>query len=333
MRLTGKSNLNLTSYIQQGNRLLPAVYSQSPEEINMRYNAQLDKLRREDVRLARSYQTEKPDWFLRNERRARRFVQSLGLEAAKGTQVTCIAPRTPKEFDAVMGEGFYEEGVLAIYSVGMGVLVPLSHAEECVAQADGEAALTSTIAHELVHAAEFIEPRMSEVRADSANGTWLGYNSRHGLTIDKLNTYLGSFFQEGICNVVGGLYIRRLANHASELCSIDDEPCPDRPVFYTRGLPERPSEKPYALGFDGYALEMLSWKASKLGITATKNTLLEDMLASHSTDSAVRLAAFRSIPRIINDLEPGLYRSLQQLQRDRFVWRNAMQSVYDIVTK
>lgn len=331
MRLSEKSNLQLQSYTRKGNSLRPASFAQSPDQINLLYNRYLDDLHRKRAATISPYVVEKPDWFRAAERRARRFVRTIGIEAAKGAQITCIDVSTPEEYDTVLDEGSYEENILAVNAPGVGILVPLERAAACIDEPDGSTALTSTITHELVHAAEHIEPRLSEVYDGDNNKAWLGYNARHGLTITKLDDYLGTLYQEGICNVVGGLYVRRLADRAAWLCSIDTQPLAERPAFYTQGMPAPPEGKPYGMGYDAYTLEMISWKAWMLGATASKHTLLEDLLASHSTDATKRLAAFRAIPQAINSVQPGLYRELQHVKRDRFVWQDTMKHIHDIV--
>lgn len=311
-------------YTQSGTAL---TRHERPAGTSEKWNSTMNDHARQDLAQIQPHIIEKPNWLRASERRARKFVRDLGFEATKGTQIACVDPKTDEEYDSIFECGL-DGKPLAITYPNIGVLIPYQEAWRQY-EHGGDLAVAPTIAHELIHTTERRNEKIGVVYDETAT-KFVGYMNRQGLAINKLGVLTGAILNEIPCEIAAGLYVRRRADPSAEFCSIDDAPESGRPAHYaTNTLQDNGT--PRQTGCEAYTVEMLSWKAHQLGLTATKNVLIEEFFAANSSDGATRLHALRAIPHIINGVKPSLYNYLRTVKySDR---ADAMNNVYDIVSK
>ncbi len=323
MRLSEIAAYDRRFYLVNGTSITPWHTQSDPAELSRRFNRYTDIERREEIEKLKQYHvSDKPDWFLRSEQAARRFVRGMGMTAAKGTAIYLLNPYTPEEHVDIFGS----ENYVACHSPGIGVLAPILTMESYY-EVGGTVGVASTLVHELIHSAEHTDTAVAHYY-DSESREYLGLDSRQGLIQNLRGEHRGSFLQEGLANVMAGLYVRKSTDPSAELCSIEESPPADRPAFYLEGLAAKSNGEEYGAGYDAHCLDMISWKAWKIGKTVTKNAFLEVMLDTHSPDNAVRLKALRSIPQAMNAVDPLLYPVLRQVDYDVKQWREAMEVTY-----
>lgn len=335
MRAPRKHNIPVTYAVVENGHHYPFT-PKNLQRFRAVDNGILDRYAREEVKNVNDIEVAKPGWFLAEERRARRFVDSLGFSAAKGTAIACIATDDPEKYELAMGEGSIESRYYAVHTPGVGIVVPLEIAEATYAKS-GHVGLASVISHELTHSAgnRSLHALVRLYMSDSER--WGNYMGRSGFSTfdgspgDKADE--GSFLDEALASHVGGLYRRRYFDKNAPLNSITSEPKDERPSFYSDYLPPRPDGKPSMAGHDAYTLEMISWKAHEIGITPTSHTLIEAMYKTVLLDKSLQLEGLRAVPHIINGVKPGLYADLRSLTYDRDERIVMMHSVYDTVSK
>ncbi len=326
MRLSEKTAYNREFYLVDGTSIIQWHTQSDPAVLSRKFNRHTDGERRDEIEKLKQYHvSQKPDWFLRSERAARRFVRDMGITAAKGTAIYLLNPYTPEEYVDVFGS----ENYVACHTPGIGVLAPIL-TMELYYETGGTVGVASTLVHELMHSAEQDVQTVAHFY-DHASRENLGLNSRQGLIQNLRGEHRGTFLQEGLANVMAGLYVRRTFDPSAELSSIEEMPSAERPSFYLEGLSSKSNGEEYGAGYDAHCLDMISWKAWKIGRMATKSAFLEVMLDTHSPDDAVRLQALRSMPQVMNAVDPFLYPMLRRVDYDVKQWREAMEVTYQSV--
>lgn len=269
-------------------------------------------------------QVEKPEWFREQERSARRFVDSLGLVAARGTQITIVDPRTTKIAKAAFPWDEPNFKAKAMHWPRNGILIRNTIVDLAEAKTEPEA-VGKILAHELVHAAEYCDTNYYQ-QYHKKSKKWRAHH-RSGFSTKRADeTERGMFYDEAVAEYVAGLYTRRLDDPQSELVSIDDEPSSDLPAHYTDYVVSLGN--PPVAGPDGYSIEMLAWGAEQKGV-CSRDDFIAAALGTYSLDKTVRLASYRHFARAIDAVQPGLYPHLRDLKYGRESWREAQKTVYE----
>jgi hypothetical protein len=83
-------------------------------------------------------------------------------------------------------------------------------------------------------------------------------------------------------------------------------------------------------GPDGYAMELIAWGLEKKGVMSSAEFV---NLGIQTRAQETQTVALRGIARAVNAVEPGLYRSLRELQYGREAWQQGLQQVYAAITR
>lgn len=337
MRLPRLPDYHVRYFDKTGSTFKPMRLSKaSLARFNRLENDCIAEDQRETVALINKYRIEKPPLLLSAERKARLFVKQMGFYAAQGTPIACVETCGEDEFDEIFDEGSYANNVIAIYDPSGIIVIDIRQLE--MMSADGrDTSIATTLVHELTHAAAPSTKTIGRIfNVDAPEGDqWEGYNSRSGFAIEINSDVRGMFLEEALAAHVHGFYVRSRAAHSSvPLNSIVGEPEPAKPAFYDHSLPPKPDGTPYVAGHDAYAIEMIAWKAAQIGITDHPDELITHMYDTiRQHDPQKILLARRAFARIINGVQDGLYKKLHLVQYGHKEFTQAMQEVYEIVSR
>lgn len=321
------------AYQSKGKLLLLPLTDEQKITYRAFENEQADLWSHETLELLDKQRTEKTNEFLAGEQKARAFIEQLGFHAAKGTPVITFKAVSKENCDKIMGEGAYERAY-AVHYKPIGIIVP-DHRTNVLLSYSGSEGIAKLLTHELTHAASD-NALHSYISVHNKNDhEWEGYVTRHGLTTTKNGATAsehGIFLAEALAAHVEGLYARRRVDRKAPLNSISEYPEPHKPAFYDSFIPPI-NDGTLAAGHDAYTFEMLSWKAHEIGATDTPHRLIEALYSTALTDPELQLKGLRAIPRIINQVQPGLYNDLRNVPLNKQNFIDTMKHVYDIVTK
>ncbi|MDB5185463.1 MAG: hypothetical protein JWN38_1271 [Candidatus Saccharibacteria bacterium] len=273
------------------------------------YQRSAAKQRAEAAETIRDYGRDMPAWLEACRREAYAFIGTLGLSSTATMHLIDHESLSAGGKPSAFGESFPFHNTIYLYNRQIQRLYESAH---------GSPAVTRIIIHELVHSATNWTTRCVLREGAKPRGSYMAYRS--GFEVHKRGRPLGAFFEEASAEYLAGLYDpsgeqARLEPQSHDLPSLE---IPMRYQHFTK-----------VSGPDGYAFELIGWALARRGeITQDDFTTL--LVAT--TLPETRVAALRLFPRLLNSLEPGLYRTLQAVPYSTRAFRAAYKRVYTLTT-
>lgn len=335
MDLQKKGDLPFQFAYESNGKFFPLALTQDQKiEYNAVENEQAGFWSSKILKLLNEQRIEKSNEFLTGEQKARAFIEKLGFYAARNTQVIPFRATDKENCDKIMGEGAYDRAY-AVHYMPVGVIVP-EHRSNILLAYSGSEGMAKLLVHELTHAASDNALYSYTSVYGKNDREWEKYVTRQGLTTTNdgatTESERGIFLAESLAAHAEGLYTRRQCDDTAPLNSISGYPEPHKPAFYDMLIPPI-NDGTLAAGHDAYAIEMISWKAHEIGVTDTPHRLIEAFYATALSDPKLQLEGLRAIPRIINSVQPKLYDELRNVPLEKQAFIDAMDYVYDIVSK
>lgn len=271
------------------------------------YNQRITRYYKRELSLILENRIDKPDWFSRQESRARKFVKTLGLTAAAGAQITLVDPKTKEYNTELFGTSSGGIAGQAITCHRTGVLVRNEFVYLASLHKKPDA-VGQMIVHELVHAAEPFGPEYYRLHNSNTGVDDTAFRQGFMTEVDG-SIARGKFFAEAMPEYAAGLYVRRMEDPGCDLVP-DVIPVQDNlPDYYTRfNFPPLNNTNGEAL--NAYALGLIAQQAEVNG-TMPRNEFMRRVLGAYSVDSSERIDGLRTLARGTNSLQKGLYAQLR----------------------
>jgi hypothetical protein len=247
---------------------------------------------------------EKPEWLQQCESDAKEFCEAIGLIST--ADIYLIEGEHHHEPDEIseLAEYFDYQNIIFLYADRLKVLHDLYGTEHVI----------RTIVHEIAHASAYWTYQRVYHKSLSPNEASLKY--RCGFAVSKNEEIVGQYFEEAFAEYCARIYVKQDSTH---------EPT------YLRLLPTvnpRKYEDEYMPSdLDGYSLQLIEGMLEKRGLVRT-GEFLETLIATRKPES--RVFALRKFADLVNSLEPGLYRRLQNVEYSEAAFSRAYQYIYTL---
>lgn len=266
--------------------------------------------------IAEELSVRKPDWFRHAEQDARAFIGSLALDNTAPIVLL-------KESDRLGEIGMYEPYSTIAHCNNYEPLIFVRRQAARSVDRYDEHLLGSVLVHELMHSTA---PAGTHVLRKRPDGSILE-DHRAGLLTEHAGKPLGLFFEEGLAEFTAGWYRRAKAEGLVPTVDIgiNEIPAATLPDHYSyRGM--------LAIsGPDGYAIELMAWGMQRRHILRHASDLVGMMLETRHPQTQTQ--ALREFAQTVEQLEPGLYIHLRNLEYSAENWYEACRGIQGIVAR